>query len=78
MSDQHPHVSDFIAENYSELREQRGLSWDELAEQFRRDGHTHLEAWARDKAKSSDKSARANRNDPKPEKAVRNAPSRRA
>lgn len=66
-------VSDRIRDNYREVREQRGLTWAELADQFARDGHADLEAWAREEAKMRDKSARANKGT---ERAV-NTPARR-
>ena len=66
-------VSDRIRENYREVREQRGLSWAQMADQFAKDGHVDLEAWAREEAKIGDKSARANKGS---ERAV-NTPPRR-
>jgi len=47
------HIDDWLAENYHEVREQRGLTWDEMADDFKRQGATRLETWARDLAKAS-------------------------
>ena len=57
----HPHVREFIADNYRQLREERGLTWEQLAQQFDRDGYDELAEWARSEGKRGDKSARANR-----------------
>ena len=54
-------IKPFIADNYRELREQRGWSWEQMAAQFDRDGYTDLAAWAREEGKRTDKSARASR-----------------
>jgi hypothetical protein len=56
-------VSDELKAHYNKLREDRGWSWDTLAEDFERQwtdpGAPGLAAWARAQGKPSAKSSRA-------------------
>lgn len=51
-------LEQWLAQNWSEVREQRGLTWAELAQQCRTAGHDDVAAWAEEKAKA-EPSARA-------------------
>jgi transposase-like protein len=47
MEDHMPHIDDWLAENYSAVRLERGWSWAELAADFDRQGASLLAEWAR-------------------------------
>lgn len=51
-------LEEWLARNWAEVREQRGLTWAQLAEQCRRAGHEDIARWA-DTQAGVDKSARA-------------------
>lgn len=51
-------LEEWLARNWAEVREQRGLTWAQLADQCRRGGHHEIAAWADQQARV-DKSARA-------------------
>lgn len=68
----HPH----IRENYEQVRQERGLTWEQMAEQFAKDRNGHLlEAWARERAAAGDAPAGIeSRGDIKEEKSTADAP----
>lgn len=51
-------LPEFLTKNYERLREERGLSWRQMAEQFRKRGADDLERWAQSRANAR-KSTRA-------------------
>lgn len=51
-------IDDWLAENYRQVREQRGLSWDEMAADFDKANSPSLAAWARSQA-AAEPAARA-------------------
>jgi hypothetical protein len=40
-------IEDWLAENYAQVRLDRGWTWEQLAEDFDRQGAPELAAWAR-------------------------------
>jgi len=43
-------LPEFLTKNYERLREERDLSWQQMAEQFRKRGQDELERWAKSRA----------------------------
>lgn len=66
-------IEEWLAQNWSQVREQRGLTWAQLADQCRTAGHEDIAAWADEQA-ASDKSARAAKTTGR---AVKSAPEKR-